>query len=67
MHAKMDAKMQKCMQSKRWPTMGGDFRLPIQGVFLVSAKNAFVPVKRVHSVNRYSRMSAVKQGSERSE
>ena len=36
-------------------------------VFLVSAKNAFVPVKRDNSVNTYSRISTVPRGSERSE
>jgi len=30
-----------------------------QGVFLVTTKNAFVPVKCVHSVNTYSRISTV--------
>ena len=30
-----------------------------KGVFLVSAKNAFVPVKRDKSVNTYSRISTV--------
>ena len=38
-----------------------------EGVFLVSAKNAFVPVKRDNSVNTYSRISTVSRGSERSE
>ena len=38
-----------------------------QGVFLVSAKNAFVPVKRDNSVNTYLRISTVPRGSERSE
>ena len=38
-----------------------------QGVFLVSAKNAFVPVERDNSVNTYSRFSTVPRGSERSE
>ena len=33
----------------------------------VSAKNAFVPVKRDNSVNTYSRISTVPRGSERSE
>ena len=37
------------------------------GVFLVSAKNAFVPLERDNSVNTYSRISTVSQGSERSE
>ena len=36
-----------------------------QGVFLVKMKNAFVPVKRVYSVNTHSRISTVSQGSER--
>ena len=35
-----------------------------EGVFLVSAKNAFVPVKRDNSVNR---ISTVPRGSEQSE
>ena len=39
----------------------------IKDVFLVKMKNAFVPVKRVYSVNIYSRISTVSQGSERSE
>ena len=39
----------------------------ILGVFLVSAKNAFVPVKHDNSVNIYSRISTVPRGSERSE
>ena len=30
-----------------------------KGVFLVSTKNAFVPVKRNHSMNTYSRISTV--------
>ena len=38
-----------------------------KGVFLVSAKNAFVPVKRDNSMNTYSRISTVPRGSERSE
>ena len=38
-----------------------------KGVFLVSAKNAFVAVKRDNSVNTYSRISTVPRGSERSE
>ena len=38
-----------------------------EGVFLVSAKNAFVSVKRDNSVNTYSRISTVPRGSERSE
>ena len=38
-----------------------------KGVFLVSAKNAFLPVKRDNSVNTYSRISTVPRGSERSE
>ena len=38
-----------------------------KGVFLVKMKNAFDPVKRDHSVNTYSRISTVPQGSERSE
>ena len=37
------------------------------GVFLLKMKNAFVPVKRDHSVNTYSRISTVPWGSERSE
>ena len=37
------------------------------GVFLVSAKNAFVPVKHNNSVNTYSIISTVPQGSERCE
>ena len=36
------------------------------GVFLVKMKTAFVPVKRVHSANTYSKISTVPQGSERS-
>ena len=36
------------------------------GVFLVKMKTAFVPVKRVHSVNTYSRIATVPRGSERS-
>ena len=45
-----------------------DFHLAmIKGVFLVSAKNAFAPVKRDNSVNIYSRISTVPRGSERSE
>ena len=39
----------------------------IKGVFLVSAKNAFVPVKRDNSMNTYSRISTLPRGSERSE
>ena len=35
-----------------------------KGVFLVSAKNAFVPVKCDNSVNTYSRISPVPRGSE---
>ena len=38
-----------------------------QGVFLVKIKNAFVTVKRVYSMNTYSRISTVPRGSERSE
>ena len=38
-----------------------------EGVFPVSTKNAFVPVKRDNSVNTYSRISTVPRGSERSE
>ena len=38
-----------------------------EGVFLVSAKNAFALVKRDNSVNTYSRISTVPQRSERSE
>ena len=38
-----------------------------QGVSLVKMKNAFVLVKRDNSVNTYSRISTVPQGSERSE
>ena len=42
-----------------------------KGVFLVSVKNAFVPVKRDNSVNTYSRISTVSEPvngvSERSE
>ena len=37
------------------------------GVFLVKTKNVFVPVKRVYSVNTYSRISTVSRGSEGSE
>ena len=37
------------------------------GVLLVKMKNVFVPVKRVHSVNTYSWISTIPQGSERSE
>ena len=38
--------------------------LPIQGsetegVFLLTTENAFLPVKRVHSVNTYSRISTL--------
>ena len=36
------------------------------GVFLVSAKNAFPPVKRDNSVNTYLRISTVPQVSEQS-
>ena len=36
-------------------------------MFLVKTKNVFVPVKRDNSVNTYSRISTVPQGSERSE
>jgi len=35
-----------------------------KGVFLVCAKNAFVPLKRDNSVNTYSRISTVPRGSE---
>jgi len=35
-----------------------------KGVFLVSAKNEFVPFKRDNSVNIYSRISIVLRGSE---
>ena len=38
-----------------------------KGVFLVSAKNAFVRVKRNNRVNTYSRISTVPRGSERSQ
>ena len=38
-----------------------------KGVFLVKMKNVFVPVKRVYSVNTYSRISTVPRGSEGSE
>jgi len=38
-----------------------------KSVFLVSAKNAFVPLKRDNSVNTCSRISTVPRGSERSE
>ena len=38
-----------------------------EGVFLVSAKNAFVSVKRDNSMNTYSRISNVPQVSEVSE
>ena len=38
-----------------------------EGAFLVSAKNAFVPVKRVYSMNTFSRISTIPQGSEQSE
>ena len=38
-----------------------------KGVFLVKMKNAFVPVKRVYSVNTYSRISTVLRGSEQNE
>ena len=38
-----------------------------KGVFLVCAKNAFVPVKRDNSMNTFSRISTVPRGSERSE
>ena len=38
-----------------------------EGVFLVSAKNAFVPVKCDNSVNTHSRISTVPLGSEQSE
>ena len=38
-----------------------------EGVFLVSAKNAFLTVKRVYSVNAYSRISTVQPRSQRSE
>ena len=37
------------------------------GVFLVSAKNAFVPVKHNNSMNTYSSISTVPRGSEQSE
>ena len=37
-----------------------------QGVFLVTAKTAFLPVKRNHSANTYSLISTVLRGSERS-
>ena len=37
------------------------------GVFLVKMKTAFVPVKRIHSVNTYSRILTVLWGSEGSE
>ena len=38
-----------------------------KGEFLVKLKIAFVPVKRVHSVNTYLRISTVSWGSEQSE
>ena len=38
-----------------------------RAVFLVTTKNAFVPIERVYSVNMYSRISTIRQGSERSE
>ena len=38
-----------------------------KGVFLVKVKDAFVPVRRVDSMNTYSRISTVPRGSERSE
>ena len=41
--------------------------LTTKGVFLVNAKNAFVPVKRDNSVNTYLRISTVPRGSEQSE
>ena len=41
-------------------------KLPM-GVFLVKTKNAFVPVKRDHSVNTYLRISTVPRGSEQNE
>ena len=37
------------------------------GVFIVTAKNMFLPIERVISVNIYSRISTIPQGSERSE
>ena len=38
-----------------------------KGVFLVSPKNACVPVKRDNNMNTYLRISTVPRGSERSE
>ena len=38
-----------------------------QGVFLVTAKNAFLPIEHVYRVNTYLRILTVPQGSERSE
>ena len=38
-----------------------------EGVFLVKMKNAFDPVKRIHSLNTYFRISTVPRWSERSE
>ena len=51
---------------------GNGLRMAFQGqitmgVFLVTAKNAFVPVKSDHSVNTYSRIVTVPRGSEQSE
>ena len=39
--------------------------LDTQGVFLVKTKSAFIPAKRVYSVNVYSQISNIPQGSER--
>ena len=41
------------------------FRL--RACFYGRPKNAFVPIERVHSVNTYSRISTVLQGSEQSD
>ena len=43
---------------------GGRLRVANRGVFLVTTKNAFVPIECVYSVNTYSRSSIVSQGSE---
>ena len=46
-------------------TIGAE--VAIMGVFVVTAENSFLPVKRDNSVNTYSRISTVPWGSERSE
>ena len=64
----LDLNEKECALIKEtWWPFRNDSNSRFEGVFLMSAENAFVPVKRDNSVNTYSRNLTVPRGSERGE